>query len=382
MRVTIATSGRFHVADLAREFIQGGHDMQFHSIVPPSRLESFGIPRQNQLSHLAAVAPLVAAQRGLRLPRRLAHRIDHSIARRLDQRFARIVDPGDVFIGMSGLCLESLRAAKGKGAHVVLERGSMHILEQKRILDALEGPQTRCSQVSDITVQRELEGYELADTIAIPSQHVEQSFLEHGVNPGKLFRNPYGVDLKAFQSEPSELDQKIPSFDVITTGTWCLRKGSDLLARVALETLGLSLLHVGAVGDLPLPDHPNFQHHPPVAQEELAGFYRQASVFAMPSREDGFGMVFSQALACGLPIVGSTRSGAPALADLLHISDSIVQSVFPDSPSELAHALMTALSWSRSHPLKTRSEVDLTPISWHAYGQRYANFLQERLDLA
>ncbi len=382
MRITIATIGRFHVADLARELIQGGHDVQFHSIVPPSRLESFGIPSRNQYCHLAAVAPLVAAQRGLRLPRRLAHRIDHSIAHRLDQRFARIVQPGDVFIGMSGLCLQSLRTAKAMGAHVMLERGSMHILDQKLILDKIDGPQTRCSQVSSITVQRELEGYELADTIVIPSKHVEQSFLEHGVKPEKLFRNPYGVDLKVFQNEASELDQAIPIFDVITTGTWCLRKGSDLLAQVVLETLGLSLLHVGAVGDTSLPDHPNFQHHPPVAQEELPRFYRQASVFAMPSREDGFGMVFSQALACGLPIVGSTRSGAPALADLLHISAPVVQSVLPDSPSELAHALMTALSWSKSHPLKTRSEVNLTPISWHAYGQRYANFLQERLGFA
>lgn len=69
MRITIATSGRFHVADLARELIRHWHDVQFYSIVPRNRLEAFGIPRQHQHCHLAAVAPLVEAQRKLRLPR-------------------------------------------------------------------------------------------------------------------------------------------------------------------------------------------------------------------------------------------------------------------------------------------------------------------------
>ena len=42
-RIAIATAGRFHVLDLARELAALGHEVRFYSMLPPSRTASFGL---------------------------------------------------------------------------------------------------------------------------------------------------------------------------------------------------------------------------------------------------------------------------------------------------------------------------------------------------
>lgn len=46
------------------------------------------------------------------------------------------------------------------------------------------------------------------------------------------------------------------------------------------------------------------------SHEELIALYQQAGVFALPSDEEGFGMVVVEAMACGVPAI-CTRSGGP-----------------------------------------------------------------------
>ena len=43
---------------------------------------------------------------------------------------------------------------------------------------------------------------------------------------------------------------------------------------------------------------------------ELVRLYQEASVFALPSDEEGLGMVILEAMSCAVPVV-STRSGGP-----------------------------------------------------------------------
>jgi glycosyltransferase involved in cell wall biosynthesis len=47
-----------------------------------------------------------------------------------------------------------------------------------------------------------------------------------------------------------------------------------------------------------------------VQEEEKADLYNLADVFVMPGHGEGFGIVFLEAMACGIPVVGSELDGS------------------------------------------------------------------------
>jgi glycosyltransferase involved in cell wall biosynthesis len=51
-----------------------------------------------------------------------------------------------------------------------------------------------------------------------------------------------------------------------------------------------------------------------VSQEDLAGWYARAEVFAFPSLDEGFGMPVLEAMAVGTPVLTSKRSALPEVA--------------------------------------------------------------------
>jgi starch synthase len=374
MKIAIASLGRFHVLDLARELDRLGYDTRFYSYVRRKRAERFGLPVRSHRGLLQFVAPLVAWQEyagsvmpGLR-ERAMAHALDAAMKVRLE--------PCDVFICMSGMYLEAARHARRRyGAQIWLERGSRHILSQRAILarlGAARGP-------SDFIVERELAGYQLADRIVVPSSHVKESFaIEDAAISSKLLVNPYGVDLDQFPAQVDASSVETPT--AIFVGGWSRRKGVDILVEAVRRLDRVHLLHVGSLVDAPFPhDDPRFEHIEPVPQWRLAEFYSRAHVFALASREDGFGLVLAQALAMGLPLVCTTMTGGIDLAHSPELRKRI-RVTEPDDPVAFAAALMEAFaSVMKTGGLPPLHETDRAQLSWEAYGRRYAEALSQSL---
>ncbi len=83
-----------------------------------------------------------------------------------------------------------------------------------------------------------------------------------------------------------------------------------------------------------------------VAEEEKADHYRLADAYVMPGRGEGFGIVYLEALACGLPIVASSLDASAEVV----LNRRFGRVVNPDRPSELKAACVDMLAECRVGP--------------------------------
>lgn len=70
-----------------------------------------------------------------------------------------------------------------------------------------------------------------------------------------------------------------------------------------------------------------------ISDEEVAQWYRRASIFAFPSLDEGFGMPVIEAMAAGVPVIASNRSSLP------EVCGDAALLVDPQSDAELAGAV-------------------------------------------
>lgn len=165
------------------------------------------------------------------------------------------------------------------------------------------------------------EGLDL--TVITPSQWladlVKQSFFKD--YPVKVINN--GIDLGIFKPTPSDFREKhgIPTDKYIVLGVafgWGKRKGLDvfieLSKRLNKEKYQIILVGTDEKIDKQLPSN-IITIHRTQNQIELAEIYTAVDVFANPTREEVFGLVNVEALACGTPGVTFDAGGSSECYD-------------------------------------------------------------------
>lgn len=366
MRINIAASHRFHLLDLARELESLGHKVCFYSYVPSKRALKFGLKKESSYSLFYLMLPFLAM---VKLTKSSSWSIK-MLNRTLDLYLSLFMKPCDVYIALGVVYKSSFISAKKRfGATTIVEWGSKHIVEQQRILSEI--PELK--QQDYYFTKRAIDAYNLADYIAIASNHVKQSFIENGIAEKKMLQNPYGVDLSMFK--PTRLVSK-DSFDVIMVGGWSYRKGCDLLIDF-FQNSNLKFLHVGSIVDLPFPSQSNMKHIDSVDQKKLINYYAQAKVFVLVSREEGLAMVQPQAVACGLPIVCSKHTGGRDLNIFLEEKKWIIE-MKEFSTGELEKCLNEALNLAKTqNGLRSFADNISESLNWKAYGKRYGENLKK-----
>lgn len=373
LKVAIATTTRFHVTDLARELSRNGAEVQFISYVPRTRALTYGVQPGSISSILPALAPIIAWERYLPW---FAPKLRGWLRVKAINGAARLrLHRCDVFICMSGTYLEAARFAKDRfGAQVWLERGSTHIRTQRDILSKVPGARLP----SELSVAREEAGYALADRILVASTHVHDSFLERAPElSNKIIRIPYGVNVEEFPLQPRL--PAGPPWKLIFVGGWSLRKGCDVLIEALRGMDDIELIHVGGLGDVSFPhDDPRFQHIGMVPQSRLAKYYAKAHVAVLASREEGLAMVQAQSLATGLPLIGTTMSGARDL----RLSETLARNITVcdvGDAAQLRASIRSVLNAYTRQEIPTIQEIDRMSLTWSRYGADYFRALSEQV---
>jgi glycosyltransferase involved in cell wall biosynthesis len=108
-----------------------------------------------------------------------------------------------------------------------------------------------------------------------------------------------------------------------------------------------------------------------VSADELSSLYARADLFVLPSRFEGYGMAFAEAIAHGVPVVG-TRVGAIAQT----VPDRAGVLVPPDDAQALAGALRRLIEHPEQREcLAAGARAAMFP-SWRQQGARFARVLE------
>lgn len=220
----------------------------------------------------------------------------------LDRIAASEIDICDVFLRGAGDAggLYQLRKAKRLGITTIGTNFSTHTLYRERIFNEIYA-KTGLDMRGRYT-QRILKEEKYTDYFLVLSEFSKQTFVQHGIDPERIFVVPLGVDSDKFWFE----DQP-PDYKVLFVGTNPIRKGLLLLLKAwsELDLDGKLVTRCGVkVQDLKnVTQIPNWQ-----SEEDLVGLYHLCSLTILPSLEDGFGATNLESMACGRPVI-STRTG-------------------------------------------------------------------------
>lgn len=383
--VRISCSGKFHAFNLAEELEKNSKlesfwttyyskkNIFFNKFV--SRKDSEIIPIEKVHTNI----PLAIAIKSYEMPHLWNEIFDRWVCRNIEEDN----EAYKIFIGWSGMSSNSLKRLKSMNKITILERGSAHILHQNQILKEEYKKFGKEFTIEPNVIKKELEEYDIADFISIPSLFVKNSFVEYGISENKLFLNNYGSD-SSFFTPPTEI---IPTpknkFRILYLGRLSIQKGLIYLFE-ALELLKkkypfIEATFIGSIDDdfnstvLEFQRRNNnwtFHGHTP--HSLLLPHLHSCDVAVQSSLQDGFSMVIAQLLSAGLPVITTTNTGGK---DLIKEGENgfVI-------PIRSAQAIESRISDLIDNPdilfrLKKNLNLPINPYSWDDYGVRWNHWL-------
>jgi glycosyltransferase involved in cell wall biosynthesis len=260
------------------------------------------------------------------------------------------------------------------------------------------------------------------DEIWVPTDFNIETFSRSGVDASRLFKIPGCMPAATLDSdlEPLELPRR-RGFSFLSVFDWSLRKGWDVLLRAFTQEFGsdegvclylrvhsslgytapeireqmeaylrsesdLDARHLDAV--VLLPDT--------LSSTDMLRLYRSVDAYVMPTRGEGWGRPYMEAMAAGLPVIGTGWSGHTEFMkknnsylidyQLEDVPDTVLKEVplfaghkWAEPSAEHLRSLLREVSKNGKKPrqraAKARKDIDRTYRATHV-----ARLIQNRLE--
>jgi len=368
----LLTGPKFVMFDIARSLYASGNLEKIITSYPFSKLLTENLPRNKIESYpFYQITAFILEKFHLKSSSIYEYMSIENL-KHLDNKCSKQVGNSNL-ISMSSIGLKTARIVKKRGNIFILNRFSHHILVQKRILEEQSliwgWQETLPSQFS---IDRELEEYQLADKIIVPSFASYESFKNQGTDMKKVFVNPFPLIIpKVFATNQSKRN-------LLFVGNVSLQKGfPSLIQAFNLLNLPGIKLHVAGIYSESFIHYlkkrslsfENVIFHGPLSTEKLNDLYNKCEVLVLPSFQDGWGMVVNEAMAHGcIPVVASSAGASDQIEN--EVNGFVFES---GNVSQLAHFILKAIGNSEVRE-RIRNLINTSPNfkrNWNDFSRIY-----------
>jgi len=232
---------------------------------------------------------------------------DRLVARRIEKLAGQV----DIIHAWSLGSLETLKTAKRLGIPTVLERPNAHtgfameIVQKECDRLGVTLPPDHEHAFNAAKLHKEEEEYQLATRLLCPSEFVVKTFLARGFSKEQLIRHIYGYDEKKYYPSREPRDPK-RKFTMLFVGVCAVRKGVHFALEAWLKSPASTDGTFLIAGEF-LPAYQEklapMLAHPSVKvlghRNDVPELIRQSDILVLPSIEEGFGLVITEAMGSG-----------------------------------------------------------------------------------
>jgi glycosyltransferase involved in cell wall biosynthesis len=314
---------------------------------------------------------LVRQERGWASIDRVYQELDRQVARAVER-----VRPDAVYCYEDG-ARDTFQAAFEAGSKRIYDLPIGHWRAAQRILheEAERLPEWSATLIglhdSSMKLERKDEELRLADRVLVASSFTKKTLAECPFPVGETVVIPYGADEETADRMES-LRHSSGRLRVLFVGGLSQRKGiADLFEAVAILGRHVELTVIGKKSDAACPalDTNLSRHHwiPSLPRDEILAEMRRHDVLVFPSLFEGFGLVVTEALSQGLPVITTPHTCGPDI-----LEDGVDGFLVPIRSPEAVAEKLERLASDRSL-LAEMSQAALKKarsLSWADYRRR------------